>query len=88
VTLGNIGLQRLLGREYTVSKVHGTLLTSSVYQLETPFDMHRPRWSRTTQTFHIVPMNHPAAVLYRPQLAEKVEEDWEKLKEHYVRLKP
>ncbi len=32
-TLGNIGLQRLLGKEYTVTKNHGQLYTGPVLQL-------------------------------------------------------
>lgn len=50
-TLGNIGLQRLLGKEYTVTKNHGQLYTGPVLQLTEQKDAYE--WSeKTIEFFH------------------------------------
>lgn len=50
-TLGNIGLQRLLGKEYTVTKNHGQLYTGPVLQLTKQKDAYE--WSeKTIVSFH------------------------------------
>ncbi len=57
-TLGNIGLQRLLGKEYTVTKNHGQLYTGPVLQLTKQKDAYE--WSE--KNYRILPLFHPAAI--------------------------
>ena len=76
VTLGTIGLQRLLGKKAKVTELHGQKLILPIQYLNELEDNH---FSLTTQTYMIVPTFHPASVFYRPSLREQVEEDWEKI---------
>lgn len=73
VTLGNIGLQRLLGKSYKVSDVHGQLIEAPVQYLADPDDTV---YSLTRDVRTIIPTFHPASVFYNPSLREKVEQDW------------
>ena len=58
-TLGNIGLQRLLGKEYTVTKNHGQLYTGPVLQLTEQKDAYE--WSE--KNYRILPLFHPLYLL-------------------------
>lgn len=71
VTVGNIGLQRLLGRQMTVTETHGKLLIRPIQQLG-PQDTYQ--WSRTT--YKVIPTYHPAAVFYNRRLQPAIEADW------------
>lgn len=73
VTLGNVGLQRLLGKEATVSKLHGKLLHQPIRRLES-LDSSTFIW--TNESFMIIPTYHPASVFYRPSNRDFLEEDW------------
>ena len=75
-TLGNIGLQRLLGKDYTVSHYHGQLLTQPIQQAD---PNHPGSYLFTERSYHIVPLYHPAAVLYARRLEPDIVEDWHKL---------
>ncbi|TWT24679.1 uracil-DNA glycosylase [Planomicrobium sp. CPCC 101110] len=77
VTLGNIGLQRLVGPQAKVTQLHGVLM-------ETPILI----WNEETQTFeasedsyHIFPTFHPASVFYNPPVRTLKDDDWRKLGE-------
>ncbi|KZE37047.1 uracil-DNA glycosylase [Bhargavaea cecembensis] len=74
VTLGNIGLQRLLGKGYKVSDVHGKLIEAPVQYLADPDDV---TYSLTEDVRTIIPTFHPASVFYNPSLRAEVEEDWQ-----------
>ena len=74
-TLGNIGLQRLLGKEYTVTKNHGQLYTGPVLQLTEQKDAYE--WSE--KNYRILPLFHPAAIFYNRSLVPVIHQDWQVL---------
>ena len=74
VTLGNAGLQRLLGKEAKVTELHGQKLCRPIQYLNKLEDRH---YSLTSEYFVIVPTFHPASVFYRPSLRELVQQDWQ-----------
>ncbi len=82
VTLGNVGLQRLLGREATVSKLHGQLLQKPVQFLQS---LNSSEFVWSTETYTIIPTYHPASVFYRPSNRDFLEEDWIKIGE-YIKI--
>lgn len=75
VTLGNIGLQRLIGPQAKVTQLHGVLI-------ETPILV----WNEEAQSFepsnghyHVFPTFHPASVFYNPPVRALKENDWQRL---------
>ncbi|MGG3916408.1 uracil-DNA glycosylase [Rossellomorea vietnamensis] len=77
VTLGNIGLQRLLGRKYTISDVHGQLIQSKVRRLK---DLDSNEWTWSEETYSIFPTFHPASIFYNRSLEENIYKDLDHLK--------
>ncbi|WP_210470906.1 uracil-DNA glycosylase [Sporosarcina sp. 6E9] len=73
VTLGNVGLQRLLGRESKVTELHGQLLERPVQYLK---ELDDTKFSWTNETFTIVPTFHPASIFYRPSHRPSLDADW------------
>lgn len=82
VPLGNTALQRLLGSKANIGKLHGQLLTTRLQEC-TP-DGQGYQWSQ--QTYHVVPMYHPAAILYARRLEPTVQADWQHLQSIIQRL--
>lgn len=78
VTLGNIGLQRLLGRQYRISDVHGRLIHSPVRRLVDP---QTNEWTMSEEHYQIFPTYHPASVFYNRSLEKVIYQDFENLKE-------
>lgn len=76
VTIGNIGLQRLVGPNYQVGQVHGNLIESPI-QI---FNENSQKFEFTSSTFQIFPTFHPAAVFYNRKLAATLQMDLVKLK--------
>ena len=76
VTLGTIGLQRLLGKKAKVTELHGQKLIQPIQYLN---ELEDKQFSLTSKSYMIVPTFHPASVFYRPSLREQVEEDWQKI---------
>lgn len=76
VTLGNIGLQRLLGKGKKVTECHGQTIKSSIQYLK---KLEDTTFSWTENIYTIVPTFHPASVFYRPSHRPSIEEDWEKI---------
>jgi len=76
VTLGNIGLQRLLGKSAKVTELHGQKLYQPIQYINKLEDSH---YSKTSESFVIVPTFHPASVFYRPSLRELVQQDWQQI---------
>lgn len=74
-TLGNIGLQRLLGNGYTISKNHGKLYTGPVLELNPQHDTYQ----FSTKQYRVLPLFHPAAIFYNRTLTETILEDWQEL---------
>lgn len=75
VPLGNTALQRLLGPHANIGDLHGQKIVQPIQQA-TP-DHTGYQW--TKKKYLLVPMYHPAAVLYARRLMPTVEEDWQKL---------
>lgn len=73
VTLGNVGLQRLLGPTYKVSETHGQLLNQPIFKLE---NLESTKFIQTSTSYTIIPTFHPAAVFYNPIIREQVYNDW------------
>ncbi|WP_342542840.1 uracil-DNA glycosylase [Paenisporosarcina sp. FSL H8-0542] len=83
VTLGTIGLQRLLGKNARVTELHGRKLTQPIQYLK---NLEDEQYSLTSKTYVIVPTFHPASVFYRPSLREQVAEDWLKIGQYLKEL--
>ncbi|PIC65057.1 uracil-DNA glycosylase [Sporosarcina sp. P13] len=79
VTLGNIGLQRLLGKQAKVTLLHGQLITQPIQYLKALDDT---QYSWTDETYTILPTFHPASIFYRPSLRPNLEEDWMRIGEY------
>ena len=80
-TVGNIGLQRLLGNRYSITNVHGQPIRSAIQQLNA--EKNGYTWS--DKQYLIVPMYHPAAIFYNRTLAERIHQDWSglnRIREH------
>jgi uracil-DNA glycosylase len=73
VTLGNVGLQRLLGRDSKVTELHGQLLERPVQYLK---ELDDTKFNWTSETYTIVPTFHPASIFYRPSHRPSLEADW------------
>ena len=73
VTLGNVGLQRLLGRDSKVTELHGQLLERPVQYLK---ELEDTKFNWTSETFTIVPTFHPASIFYRPSHRSSLDADW------------
>jgi len=73
VALGNVGLQRLLGKEAKVTELHGKLLEGPVRFLP---DLDATTFEWTDRMYRIVPTFHPAAVFYRPSHRSDLDADW------------
>lgn len=76
VTLGNVGLQRLIGPKAKVTELHGALM-------ETPilfWDEEEGSFKETAEVYHIFPTFHPASVFYNPSVRALKDTDWRKLK--------
>lgn len=75
VTLGNVGLQRLVGPEAKVTQLHGVLMETQILK----WDEENQRFEKTEQTYHILPTFHPASVFYNPPVRALKEDDWRKI---------
>lgn len=74
VTLGNIGLRRLLGKEYGVSSLHGQVLTKQVQKLAS---LDENRFEKTAAYYTIIPTFHPASIFYNRKLLPLIQADFE-----------
>ncbi|MTD42443.1 uracil-DNA glycosylase [Erwinia sp. CPCC 100877] len=77
VPMGNIGLQRLLGKNYSISAYHGKSLYLPIFH----FDNTRQKLIETPNPYPLFPLYHPAAVFYNQSLEQTIQEDWLKLAE-------
>ncbi|PFN26581.1 uracil-DNA glycosylase [Bacillus cereus] len=78
VTLGNIGLQRLTGKNKKITDVHGQLLKQPIQKLK---DMHSTEFIWTEKEYYIFPTFHPASIFYNRGLLELIQEDFAKLEQ-------
>ena len=82
VTLGNVGLQRLIGPDAKVTELHGTLM-------ETPiriWDELAQAYRESEEPYFLLPTFHPASVFYNPPVRVLKDDDWEKIG-RIIRLK-
>ncbi|MCG7343116.1 uracil-DNA glycosylase [Sporosarcina sp. ACRSL] len=84
VALGNVGLQRLLGKDAKVTELHGQLLERPVQYLP---DLDSTAFKWTDRLYRIVPTFHPAAVFYRPSHRPDLEADWLKIGQYLGELR-
>lgn len=75
VPLGNTALQRLLGPAANIGELHGQQLVRPIQQADPAGNGYQ--WSADKYT--LVPMYHPAAILYARRLLPTVQADWQKL---------
>lgn len=73
VTMGNVGLQRLLGRDYKVNDYNGNLLHQPILHLP---DLTSTKYEWTAESYTILPTFHPAAVFYNPPIRQTVNNNW------------
>ncbi|MCD5325784.1 MULTISPECIES: uracil-DNA glycosylase [Pontibacillus] len=78
ITLGNIALRRLIGKDYKISDVHGTVLNQPIYKWT---GEENESYELTEESYTIFPMYHPAAVLYNGSLRDTIYQDFENLKQ-------
>ncbi|OLN22055.1 uracil-DNA glycosylase [Domibacillus antri] len=74
VTLGNIGLKRLAGKDKKVSDLHGRLLIQPVLRLKDD------QYEWTDKKYCLFPTFHPASIFYNRGLLELIHSDMEKLR--------
>lgn len=68
VTLGNVPLQAIVGKDRVIGGCHGELMTCAIKP---------PRQSAFT--LPVFPLYHPASIIYNPKLKQVYQEDLEKL---------
>lgn len=73
VTLGNVGLQRLLGKSAKVTELHGQLLERPIQYLN---ELDDTKFCWTESNYVIVPTFHPASIFYRPSHRPNLDADW------------
>ncbi|WP_086313962.1 uracil-DNA glycosylase [Enterococcus sp. 7F3_DIV0205] len=75
VPMGNTGLKRLLGKNYTISMCHGQLLHSPILM----YSNEQEQLIKTNNTYTLFPIYHPAAIFYNQKLETIIESDWSTL---------
>lgn len=72
-TLGNIGLQRLLGPKWQISARHGEIYHGPVLELT----LEQDSYQLSEKHYTVVPLFHPAAIFYNRSLSEAIQADWQ-----------
>lgn len=75
VTLGNVGLQRLIGPKAKVTELHGVLMEAPILR----WDDEEGAFRETEDNYHIFPTFHPASVFYNPPVRHLKDDDWRRL---------
>ncbi|MED0962617.1 uracil-DNA glycosylase [Bacillus paramycoides] len=83
VTLGNVALKRLAGKNKKITDIHGQLLKQPIQKLK---DIDHAEFIWTEKEYKIFPTFHPASIFYNRSLLELIYEDLEKLKQ-YIAIK-
>ncbi|MBB1078769.1 uracil-DNA glycosylase [Limosilactobacillus sp. STM2_1] len=83
VPLGNTALQRLLGRKANIGELHGQLLHEPIQHANHDHDGYQ----MTREKYWLMPMYHPAAVLYARRLEPTIKADWQRLGQQIKRFK-
>ena len=82
-TIVNTALQRLLGSQANIGKLHGQLLHEKIQRTNNAHD----GYELTTDKHWIMPMYHPAAVLYARRLEPTIKADWQQLGQDIKKMK-
>ncbi|MEG0268153.1 MAG: uracil-DNA glycosylase [Carnobacterium sp.] len=72
LTMGNIGLQRLIGNKAKIMNVHGQLYEGPILELASK-EATEFTWSK--ENYRIFPTFHPASIFYNRKLLELIYED-------------
>ncbi|MGX7244042.1 uracil-DNA glycosylase [Enterococcus quebecensis] len=72
VPMGNTGLKRLLGNNYTISDCHGKLLELPILE----YSQKENKLIESTRVYKLFPIYHPAAVFYNRKLEVDIQKDW------------
>ncbi|MED1557738.1 uracil-DNA glycosylase [Bacillus paramycoides] len=83
VSLGNVALKRLAGKNKKITDIHGQLLKQPIQKLK---DIDHAGFIWTEKEYKIFPTFHPASIFYNRSLLELIYEDLEKLKQ-YIAIK-
>ncbi|MED1114491.1 uracil-DNA glycosylase [Bacillus paramycoides] len=83
VTLGNVALKRLAGKNKKITDIHGQLLKQPIQKLK---DIDHAGFIWTEKEYKIFPTFHPASIFYNRSLLKLIYEDLEKLKQ-YIAIK-
>lgn len=83
VPLGNVGLQRLLGKNYKVSEWNGQMITHPIRKLK---DVATDNFVWSEKSYTIVPTFHPAAVFYNPKIRSQVEQNWKQIGDYLKKM--
>ncbi|PRO67309.1 uracil-DNA glycosylase [Alkalicoccus urumqiensis] len=73
VTLGNVGLRRLVGPGYKITDVHGKVIRHPVQILE------NEQFGWTETVYDIFPTYHPASFFYNRRVLEDIHADMDQL---------
>ncbi|RYL94788.1 uracil-DNA glycosylase [Sporolactobacillus sp. THM7-4] len=79
VTLGNVGLRRLIGPGVKIMDVHGKLIVQPVRRLKN-FSKGQYEW--TDQAYSVFPMFHPASIFYNRKLLDLIHKDLDTLRSY------
>lgn len=75
VPLGNTALKRLLGPQANIGDLHGQLLFQPIQEASPGHDGYQ----QSSAKYWLMPMYHPAAILYARRLEPVVQADWQGL---------
>ncbi|WP_411343040.1 uracil-DNA glycosylase [Paenibacillus sp. WLX1005] len=79
ITLGNIGLHRLIGNSSSVSQIHGQPRQTAIRQVDPYHPEQGYTWSE--RQYWIFPLYHPAAILYNRSLEQTIQDDLHRLRD-------
>lgn len=77
LTIGNVGLKRLLGPKYRVGDVHGQFFSGPIRC----YDYQQQKFVPTKRHYRVMPTFHPAAVFYNRKIESDLTRDLAKFKQ-------
>lgn len=73
VTLGDVALKRLLGKDFNLARDHGKVFHHRVFKI----NPSGTGWVESARDYTIIPTYHPAAVFYNRSLTETIYNDFQ-----------
>lgn len=81
VAVGNTALERLIGKKYKISEIHGKAIEDTpILELNKEKDGYQ--WSK--QRYILIAEYHPAAVFYNRKIANTLAKDWAVIKQYLI----